>query len=118
MTAHHDHPSRAVSSLAGAVTVIDDETDPARGRTSPLIAQRVALDALWAGYQAGRADAIRELRTVADAAAELGVTVSRVYRLARSRGLGWQIGRGTWLFTQADIDAMRDRRPGRRHTTP
>ena len=118
MTANQHHPSRAVPSLAGAVVTIDDETDPARGRTSPLIAQRVALDALWAGYQAGRADAIRELRTVADAAAELGIDASRVRRLAQHRGLGWQISRGTWLFTPADIDAMRDRRPGRRHTTP
>lgn len=51
----------------------------------------------------------------------LGLHPERVRRLAQSRGLGRRaIGStGAWLFTEADIDAMRIRKPGRprRETT-
>lgn len=43
---------------------------------------------------------------------ELGITARRVLALAKSRGLGRQLG-GIWLFTRDDVDAMQDRRPGR-----
>lgn len=115
MTANTEHPSRAVPILAGAVAVVDDATDPARGRTSPVTANRVALDALWAGYQAGRHEAIRELVTTEQAAAALGVTERAVRAMAARRGIGWQVSRGTWLFAPADVAAMRrHERPGRK----
>jgi hypothetical protein len=46
------------------------------------------------------------------AAEELGITRQRVWKLARSRGLGWQVEKA-WIFTPAEVDAMRDRVPGR-----
>lgn len=109
---HHDHPARDIPSLADAVARIDELTTPDRWHPSPAVAQRIALDAAHEGYQAGRHDAIRELMTTADVAAALGVTVGRVRQLARARGAGWEIGRD-WLFRPEDVDALRDRRPGR-----
>ena len=42
----------------------------------------------------------------------LGISDSRVYRLARRRGLGRQIG-GVWMYTAADVAALRERPVGR-----
>jgi len=50
--------------------------------------------------------------TTNQVAAELGISRDRIPRLARSRGVGQRVGRD-WLFTAADVEAMRDRRPGR-----
>lgn len=46
------------------------------------------------------------------AAAILNLTPKRVRELAKSRGVGQQLGR-EWVFRRADIEAMRNRRPGR-----
>jgi hypothetical protein len=43
---------------------------------------------------------------------ELDVSVRRVRALAKNRGLGKIVG-GSYVFTLADIDAMRIREPGR-----
>lgn len=55
----------------------------------------------------------RTLYSAADVAAKLGISQSRVRALAQSRGLGQQPIPRTWVFTDADLDAMRDRKPGR-----
>ncbi len=53
-----------------------------------------------------------DLMDASAVAAELGVNRQRVWALAHSRGLGWHVGRD-WLFTPAEVDAMRVRKPGR-----
>lgn len=42
---------------------------------------------------------------------ELNVSLHRVYALAKSRGVGSHLGR-IWIFTQKDIEAMKERKPG------
>lgn len=54
--------------------------------------------------------------TSQNVAAELGISAARVRALAQSRGVGQRPQpplRSAWLFTAADIDAMRDRPAGR-----
>lgn len=53
-----------------------------------------------------------DLVGTATVATELGITRARVWKLARARGLGWQVEKA-WIFTPAEVDAMRDRPPGR-----
>ena len=50
--------------------------------------------------------------TTLDVAAALGIDPSRVRRMAVKRHLGQHHGR-EWLFTRADVEAMRVRTPGR-----
>jgi predicted RNase H-like HicB family nuclease len=50
--------------------------------------------------------------TSAEAAALLGISVRRVQALARARGVGRRHGRAL-LFSQDDLDALRERKPGR-----
>ena len=52
------------------------------------------------------------LASTSDVAAELGIIRQRVLQLAASRGVGQLVGRSL-VFTAADIDAMRERKPGR-----
>ncbi|MDP3909110.1 MAG: helix-turn-helix domain-containing protein [Gemmatimonadales bacterium] len=52
------------------------------------------------------------LLTTADVARELGISPARVRVLARSRSVGRMVGT-QWLFTAADVDALRVRKPGR-----
>jgi hypothetical protein len=68
-------------------------------------------------YKRGRRDAIRELLTSDQAATRLNLTRARVLALARSRNVGWRIGRDV-LFRPEDIDALRIRMPGRPRKTP
>lgn len=67
------------------------------------LAHRVAIDA---SHQA-----LLSLMTTDDMAAKLGVSARRVRALAKSRGVGWQVSRGTWIFIPSDEEAMRPRRP-------
>jgi hypothetical protein len=107
-----DHPTRQEIRLAEAVARIDDHLgDPSR-RLPPAATTRVALDAAWLAYQAGRAAAIAELVTTQQVADDLGITVSLVRRYARERGIGWEIGRD-WLFRPEDVERLRARK-----TTP
>jgi len=46
-------------------------------------------------------------------AAILGIKADSVVRLARRRGVGTQIERGTWLFDLEDVEALRVRKVGR-----
>jgi hypothetical protein len=52
------------------------------------------------------------LYSTSQAAVQLNISSRRVRALAKSRQLGITIGRA-WVFTQADIDAMRKRVNGR-----
>ena len=52
------------------------------------------------------------LFNAADAARTLGITSARVRALAVSRKVGTKVGRD-WIFTLQDIEAMRERKPGR-----
>jgi hypothetical protein len=63
-------------------------------------------------YRFGKRAALAELLTSDQAAETLGVTRARVLALARSRSVGWRIGRDV-LFRPEDIAAMRERTPGR-----
>ncbi len=53
-----------------------------------------------------------DLLTTAQVAALLGISRDRVPRLARSRGVGRRVGRD-WLFSPAEVAALRLRKPGR-----
>ena len=53
-----------------------------------------------------------ELFNAADAARTLGITSARVRALAVNRNIGNKVGRD-WVFTSRDIEAMRERKPGR-----
>lgn len=70
------------------------------------------LEGVRGAYAAGRADALADLLTSEQVAAQLGLSVQRVRALARSRDVGWRIGRDV-LFRPEDVEAIRDRRPGR-----
>lgn len=50
--------------------------------------------------------------TASEVAQRLGVSIRRVSALAKSRGTGTKFGRYR-LFSEQEVDAMRDRRPGR-----
>lgn len=85
---------------------------PAR---SPAALATALAHAAMAGYQQGQHDALAEIATTAQAAIILGITERRVRQLADAGGIGWNIGRD-WLFSPADIEAMRARPDGRRRT--
>jgi hypothetical protein len=51
---------------------------------------------------------------VSQVAVQLGICGSRVRQLAHSRHLGTTLGR-IWIFTQADVEAMKVRIPGNPH---
>lgn len=53
------------------------------------------------------------LYDVAQAAQLLGISASRVRRLAESRGVGHRHGKRAWAFTAAEIAVLQDRKPGR-----
>lgn len=50
--------------------------------------------------------------TTKQVAERLGIDPSRVIRLAAKYGIGAKLGRD-WLFTAADVDALRDRSTGK-----
>ena len=52
------------------------------------------------------------LRTSAEAARDLHLSVQRIKQLAQELGVGRKLGRD-WVFTDDDLDTMR-RRPDRR----
>jgi predicted RNase H-like HicB family nuclease len=53
-----------------------------------------------------------KLFSTEEAANELGISRRRVVALAKSRGVGTIVG-SSLVFTEPDIDTMRDRTPGR-----
>lgn len=50
--------------------------------------------------------------TAEEVAQQLGITRARVHQLARSRGLG-EVRGNIRLFNQKEVDALRERKPGR-----
>ena len=107
------HPARTIPSLAEIVRRIDDDLGLDSGRPIPVVAIRVALNAAHNAYQAGRHDAIRDLRTIEQAADDLGISVQRVRQLVGG-DIGWQISRGTWLLSGENVAtlAARNTKPG------
>jgi len=57
------------------------------------------------------------LMTTDEVAAQLRISSRRVRALAVSRQIGWQAGRGVWVFRAEDVEAMRVRIPGRPRAT-
>lgn len=53
------------------------------------------------------------LLTTDDMAATLNVTPRRVRALAKARGVGWQVSRGTWIFRPNDVERLRPYGVGR-----
>lgn len=53
------------------------------------------------------------LLTSAQAAEELGVTADRVYALIRAGRLKAEKFGNVWMIREKDLDAVRDRKPGR-----
>lgn len=82
-------------------------------RANPQRAETILARLAWRSYQMGRMDGVEELRTVSDLVEEFGVNTQRVHQLARSRAVGWQIGKNTWVFRPEDVKAMRPRPVGR-----
>lgn len=59
-------------------------------------------------------ESVPVLLSTEEVAAELGLERTRVQQLAKARGLGTPVGSAGWrVFTHADVEAMRVRRPGR-----
>ena len=79
---------------------------------SPATIRRIITRTAEQAYEAGHDAAVGDLLTPPQVAEILGIDRSRVLRLAKSRGVGWRFGRD-WLFRPADVDAMRERKPGR-----
>jgi len=77
-----------------------------------MLARTVIARAVHEARQRALTDSANDLRDANALAAALGISRQRVLVLARSRGLGAKIGRD-YVFRQADLDAMRERRPGR-----
>lgn len=104
-------PDYLVSSLHGEYDRLTAQlTGPARVRDEAVVAK-----ALHEGYRRGRVDALAELRTAKDVAADLGITTGRLRVAARQLGVGWDIGPDR-LYRAEDVEALRNRvhgRPGR-----
>lgn len=70
-----------------------------------ILAQRVAVQA---------ADmALSSLLTTDTVATILNVIPRRVRALAKARGVGWQVSRGTWIFRPDDVEKLRPYAIGR-----
>lgn len=67
---------------------------------------------------------VKDLMGAAEVAAEIRIHPSRVRRLANQHGIGRRLGARVWLFTPADLEAMRlhahgrPGRPARQRSTP
>lgn len=108
------NPALAHRTLAalveGGVADLADRPRVVTTHTARAVVARVA----WHAYQAGRVEAIAELMTASQVAALLGIDRTRVPRLARASGVGWQIeDGGTWLFRPEDVEAIRARSTGK-----
>lgn len=95
--------------IAAAVADLMPDGIPVR---SPSVIRRVIERTAQQSYEVGRGAAVGELLTPPQVAAMLGIDRTRVLRLAKSRHVGWQVGRD-WLFRPEDVEAMRARRTGR-----
>ena len=88
-------------------------TDDLARTHSPAAIQHIAERLAHESYEYGRHQALIELRTTEQLMMELGLSRARIQQLARARNLGWKISERVRVFTPADIEAMRIRRPGR-----
>ena len=88
-------------------TLVDDlaRIHPA-AVSRPVPLRTVLSAALHRAYQSGMSEAYRQLRTSAEAAAELGVQRVTVLKHARRQHIGWRIGRDI-LFRPEDMERLR-----------
>lgn len=99
--------NEAHSILAEWLTIEDED-----GRPLP------APDHEWTPVSRNRGDFdVPRLHSAEDAATALGISRRRVTALARSRQVGSMVG-NSLVFTDRDIDAMRERTPGRPASDP
>lgn len=63
-------------------------------------------------YEWGRHEAIHDLLTSAQVAAELGISRITLTARAGRDGIGWHIGRD-YLFRREDVELLRRAKPGR-----
>lgn len=80
--------------------------------------EREAVKAILAtlandSYQRGRHDALNDLIPTDVVAATLGISASRVRRLATTYAIGWRVGDRCWLFQSADTDRLRQHSTGK-----
>lgn len=85
------------------------------------VEDRLATEALallaQEAYTAGRHDALMGLRTIAEAAGELGLTPDSLRIIAARLQVGWRPHPNVLLLTREDIERIRHRprgRPGRK----
>lgn len=105
---HHSHNYEMGMRHSTAARTVDHlrEQVAAEGAEYDAFCERVR-----AAQQAYRERWERRYST-AEAAAELGVSERRVRALAAARNIGTRTGRD-WMFSRANVDAMRERTPGR-----
>jgi len=110
----NDSTSIYYSILQRALDILIPDGVPSHATRSPATIDAVLRKAVHDAREAALAEAAFDLYGVEQVAEELGITPARVRALATSRGVGAHLGRGeTWVFRRADIEAMRDRKPGR-----
>jgi hypothetical protein len=113
METNENAPAYLSPALHGDYNHLVDQLSPVtRYRDAAIIAR-----ALHEGYRRGRVDALADLLTTEQVAAELGLTAPRIRALAQSRNVGWKIGRD-YLFRPEDVAALRVRIPGRPRKPP
>jgi hypothetical protein len=89
---------------------IADLTDDGRRLPTPAMIERVIVRTVQEARTAALADFAGDLYSDDEAAERLGVSARRVRQIATAGGLGAKLGRNTWVFRAADIDAMRARK--------
>ncbi len=98
-------------------TAVDDLTGGSRPRIiSEHLAHHICTRLAQQVAAVASSQTLLSLLTTNQAATELGISRRRVQALARSRDIGWRIGHEIVLRPE-DIDALRERRPGRPPTT-
>jgi len=85
---------------------IDKYTEDER-QLSPIRVKHALNEVAQVAFGQGESYALLSLMPTANAALKLGVTERRIRALAKSRNIGWQVSRGTWLFRPEDIDKLR-----------
>lgn len=105
----HEIGTEAQAILAEWLTGEDEDEHPLPGPTPD-----------WDPIRRQPSDfALPALSSAEDVAEELGISKRRVLALAKSRDVGQRVGNAL-VFTESDIDQLRERQPGRprRHSVP
>ncbi len=105
-----DLPSPVASAIDEAVERIGT-----RFHGHEVVLRQMLASPITTAYHTGRNDAIREHRTTADVAADLGITRRHLQTIAREMNVGTVLA-DVRLFLPEDVEALRNRRDGRRRT--